>query len=233
MESNITSSFIPRDTGSAPVSYGVQTGSGPTDLLFLGSVILLVTSAAMGIAVFLYAQFLSTSITNKTTQLKRAQEAFEPALVQELTRLDTRMNAAHAILLTHVAPSALFNLLEQATLQNVTFKSFSFDAADVSGMVFTMKGLARSVNSVALQADIFGKNSAVENPVFSNINRVEEGVSFDVTAHINPAAVNYQLYIQTLNAQANPAPASTQQDAQAAQAAQDASVFTGAPAKQQ
>jgi hypothetical protein len=181
----------------------------------------------MGIAVFLYAQFLSTSITNKTTQLKRAQEAFEPALVQELTRLDTRMNAAHAILLTHVAPSALFNLLEQATLQNVTFKSFSFDAADVSGMVFTMKGLARSVNSVALQADIFGKNSAVENPVFSNINRVEDGVSFDVTAHINPAAVNYQLYIQTLNAQANPAPATAQPDTQSAQ---DSSVFTGSPA---
>jgi len=173
-----------------PQKQGARHTSRGFDVFILLSLVLLVASATLAIGVFLYAQYLSTSATSKLAQLQKAQDAFEPSLIQDLSRLDDRMRAADTILAGHTAPTVLFHLLEKLTLQTVAFTSFDFSSThDVHSL--TMKGVARSVNSVALQADFLSKSGIISNPIFSNINRQAGGVNFDFTANINQIALAY------------------------------------------
>jgi len=191
MESKITSSFIPTDTVRNSPSGPSYNRSAGFDLLLLGGIILFIASVALAIGVFLYLQFVQASLGSKSEQLQRAQEAFEPALIAELTRLDDRMIAAETILQQHIAPSELFRILEDLTLETISLSSLNFQANSGSSMEMTLVGVARSVNSIALQADLYGKHVAITSPIFSNINRDESGVFFDVSATLNPNSLRY------------------------------------------
>src|SRR3989344_4067775 len=105
--SGAASSFIPHETPGMGQTRR-ERGSGLADLLTLVAIVLFVASGALAVGVFLYQQYLETSTTSKLDQLQRAQAAFEPSLIQQLTRLDDRMRAAGQILGTHIAPSAFF-----------------------------------------------------------------------------------------------------------------------------
>ncbi len=189
-ESSIQSSFIPHDAEQAAgARRGLSVGFG--DLLVILSIVLLVASLVLGVGVFLYERFLETSITSKTDQLERAKAAFEPALIVQLTRLDDRMRDADLILANHIAPSVFLHMLEQATLTTVSFGSLDFEASDPQNMTITMNGIAESVNSIALQADLFSKNGVITSPIFSNIDREQGGVHFSLSALVNPTAIRY------------------------------------------
>ena len=183
-------SFIPHDTAVAPAAKARGKG-GLNDLLLLCAIVLFVASGALAVGVFLYEQFLTTEKNSKVDQLQRAKAAFEPSLIQQLTRLDDRMHAGDQILGAHLAPTAFFRALEQATLQTVAFQTLDFESPDAQHMAIKMAGIAQSVNSIALQADIFSKNGVIASPIFSNIARQSDGVHFDLSAVVNPAAVNY------------------------------------------
>src|SRR3990167_9664058 len=188
-ESGIPSTFIPHDTAVTPSAR--RSGGGLNDLLLLCGIVLLVASAALAVGVFLYQQFLATESASKLVQLERARSAFEPALIQQLARLDDRMHAADAILGVHLAPSVFFSALEQATLQTVSFQTLDFTAPDTQHIALKMVGVAQSVNSIALQADLFSKNGVITSPIFSNIARQQDGVHFNLTAAVNPTAINF------------------------------------------
>lgn len=189
-ETGIPTSFIPHDTGVAPSSKRMHSG-GLNDLLLLCAIVFFVASAALAAGVFLYQQFLATESASKLEQLERAKAAFEPALIHELTRLDDRMHAADRILSAHVAPTAFFLALQQATLATVSFQTLDFQVPDAQHMSIKMAGIAQSVNSIALQADLFSKNGVITSPIFSNIARQVDGVHFNLSAVVNPAAIGY------------------------------------------
>ena len=200
------SSFIPREMpvqGPAPR----PSGRGLADLLVLSSVVLFVASAALAAGVFLYDQYLQSSAASKVDQLERAKAAFEPALIHELTRLDDRLRSASEILTGHMAPTAFFRMLEQNTIENVGFKTLNFESQDAQNMTIKMEGVAQSVNSIALQADLFSKGGVVTSPIFSNIDREVDGVHFSLSALLDPSSVNY---VQLVGAAASALPASPQ-----------------------
>ncbi|MSU73662.1 hypothetical protein EXS56_00820 [Candidatus Kaiserbacteria bacterium] len=190
VETGISSSFIPHDTSVSP-SAPRRGGGGLNDLLLLCSIVLFVASVALAIGVFLYGQYLVTENTAKLSQLERAKAGFQPALIQQLTRLDDRMHAADRVLSGHIAPSLFFKALEQATLQTVSFQSLDFQVTDNQNLTIKMVGVAESVNSIALQADLFSKNGVITSPIFSNIARQIDGVHFNLSAVVNPSAINY------------------------------------------
>ena len=190
-DQNTPGTFIPHDAAAPAPARRDRGGGGLADLIFLIAIVLLVASGALAGAVFLYAQFLNTESSSKLAQLKRAEAAFEPALIQQITRLDDRMHAADVILGTHIAPTAFFKALEGATLQTVSFQTLTLDAQNMQHVNLKMQGIARSVNSIALQADLFSKNGVVTSPIFSNIARQADGVHFDLAAIVNPSAINY------------------------------------------
>lgn len=161
------------------------------DLFLLLSSVLLVASGTLAVGVFLYHQYLGTSLQSKTEQIERAKKAFEPALVQDLARLDDRMHASDSILGAHLAISGFFRMLEAATLKSVTFKTLTFDASDPKDIQIKMTGTARTVNGIALQADVFTKGGALVSPIFSNIVRQDDGVNFELSAEVNQSLVRF------------------------------------------
>jgi hypothetical protein len=191
METGIKSSFIPQGPVVPVKSDMRRSRGGGFDFIILASLVVFVASATLAVGVFLYAQYLSTSVSSKLAQLERAKQAFEPALIQDLTRLDDRMRAADIILQQHMAPTTFFHLLEQLTLQTVAFSALDF-GSDTGAVQITMRGIAQSVNSIALQADLLSKSGVISNPIFSNMNRSAGGVNFDFAADINPEALRYQ-----------------------------------------
>lgn len=223
METGVPSSFIPSDTMEPEIRKRPgRSGRGSlTDFGALIGIVLLVASVALAIGVFLYTQFLETSKENKLDQLERARAAFEPALILELTRLDDRMNVAGTLLAQHLAPTMFFRMLELVTLETVSFRSLNLSVVDAQNITIAMDGVAQSVNSIALQADLFSKNGVITSPIFTNINRQDDGVHFKLTALINPGAIRYaQLFL---------APAQQQQPVQEAPE-EEASPFTPSPA---
>jgi hypothetical protein len=191
MDTGIQSSFIPKDASASSSLPRRRDSGGLSEVIFLISIVLLVASAALGGAVFLYAQYVQSSSVSKVDQLQRAKAAFEPSLISELTRLDDRMSAADSILANHVAPSAFFSALDQTTLATVSFQSLTFQAPDVQHMSIKMTGIAEGVNSIALEGDILSKSGVIANPIFTDISRQTDGVHFSLSASINPAAINY------------------------------------------
>ncbi len=189
VDTGIPSSFIPHDASAPPSAR--RSGGGLNDLLLLCAIVLFVASIALAVGVFLYGQYLATESTAKLTQLERAKAAFQPALIQQLTRLDDRMHSADRVLSAHIAPSLFFQALEQATLQTVSFQTLDFQVADNQNLSIKMAGIAQSVNSIALQADLFSKNGVIMSPIFSNIARQPDGVHFNLSAIVNPTAIKY------------------------------------------
>ena len=182
-------SFIPRETPRSSEAPQRQKGIG--DLSTLISIVLLVASVALAGGVFLYKEYLNSSVASKVGQLERAKAAFEPSLIHELTRLDDRMRSASSVLGSHLAPTAFFRMLEQTTIASIAYTSLDFEAVDAQNMSIKMNGIAGSVNAIALQADVLAIGSMVRSPIFSNINREADGIHFDLSALINPVAINY------------------------------------------
>ncbi len=193
MESQIKSSFIPekmpaRQPGRTPK----KSSGGGGDILILITVVILAASLALAAGVFLYDRFLTANVDKKAEQLNRARQALDEDSVKQLLRLDARLIAANSVLTNHTAPSEIFKVLQETTLKSVSYDSFEYTSGGVTNeMVVIMKGKARSVNGVALQASVFGQHNAIGNPIFSEIDLISDGVSFVVTANINPSAINY------------------------------------------
>lgn len=171
--------------------------SGLPELALLVSVVLFVASGALAAGVFFYAQYLSTASTSKVQQLERAKAAFEPALIQQLMRLNDRMHSADTILSSHAAPSLFFDALQAATLSTVSFSSLDLQAADARTLSIKMAGVAQSVNSIALQAELFSKNGIIKDPIFTGIDREQDGVHFVLSADVDTSAISFARGIAT------------------------------------
>jgi hypothetical protein len=192
MESNIKSSFIPKDAGnlgSVAVQRYTRARSGLSEIMLLFGVVLLIASIALGVGSFLYLNYLQSSYTNGIETLKRSGN--DDTFVAEVTRSANRMSVGGELLSTHTAPSILFDLLEQLTLQTVSYDDLKYDATQGGEIVVSMQGVASSVNSIALQAEKLSENVAFSSPIFTNISRQKDGVHFLLTTKINPAALNY------------------------------------------
>lgn len=208
MEPKFKTSFIPK-TPMAESGPKKKKGGGKSSLMGLVTLITLIiflAAIALGVGVFLYQQFLEQSIESKSQSLERARAAFEPAVIEELARLDKRIDVAQTLLANHTAPSALFAFLEDNTLQTIQFTDFRFSILEGGQASVSTSGVAASFSAVVLQSDVFSQSRAIRNPIFSNLNLNQEGdVVFEFSAEVDPSLISYS---ETLGARPQPAPTS-------------------------
>lgn len=191
MEPQFRTSFVPKkpvQTGKPKPPRGPRLG-----VLFVLTLIVFLVSITLTVGVFLYQQYLESSIARKEQTLEEKRALFEPALIRELSRLDTRLEQAEALLNQHVALTRLFDFLEGNTLQNVQFQSFRYDILSDGNISLAMDGQATSFAAVALQSDVFGDSEVIRSPVFEGLNVGEAGnVVFNVSAFVDTRQVLYQ-----------------------------------------
>ncbi len=193
MESKVTSSFIPDKMPGAPKtpSQSVNVKRAGADIVVVLAIVVFAVSLTLSAGVFLYERYLIQEAKTKSEQLRNDRKVLEPATIRALMRLDKRLSAAQIILSNHIAPSAIFDILENLTLKSVYFKNLDYFLAPDKTPKIKMHGVAKTVNGVAYQSDVFGKNRAIVEPVFSSINIVRDGVEFDVAAEIDKSTLNY------------------------------------------
>lgn len=197
--STSSQSFIPQDAGELSSTRVRSPRVGLHELTSVIAMIVLLASLALAGGVFLYQQFLGTQLTSKRASLERAKEEFDPALITKVTRLDDRMHSASEILSMHIAPTVFLNVLSQVTLSTISFQSLDMKTNNTKNITLKMQGSARSINSIALQADVFSKNGVIKDPVFSNINQQSDGVRFNLSAIINPSSISYEQLLASLS----------------------------------
>lgn len=186
-----TTSFIPKKPQGTAVKH--KSSGGVINIFFLGALIIFLGALVVTAGVFLYERFVEQSIEEKSTQLEKARDAFEPALIEEFSKLEIRIQSAQEILDSHLALSFFFELLESTTLKSVQFKDFINITSPDGRISITMRGTARSFSSVALQSDVFGKDPFIRSPLFSNLNLDDLGnVIFDFSATLDPALLSYK-----------------------------------------
>lgn len=159
-----------------------------------GGILVLAVLASGGM--FLFKTYTEQSIVSKRQSLDRQRAAFEPSTIEELLRLDKRINASQTLLKSHTALSLFFDDLESRTGENVRFKNFKYESTGQGKFAVTMGGTAKSFNAVALQSDSFGKSSIIKDPIFSGLNLDQNGeVVFDFAAVVDPTRINYAAYL--------------------------------------
>lgn len=189
MDIKLNPSFIPKDTLREAAAPRRQGGLG---LFFLISLIIFLGSILASLGVFLYGEYVTRSLESKKVSLERARAAFEPALIEELSRLNLRMQKTKEILAGHSALTSFFDLLADTTLTRVRFKSFEYTFAGAGKAVIAMKGEARSFGDIALQSDAFAKTKQIREPAFSSLNLDQGGnVIFDFTASLDDSLLSY------------------------------------------
>ncbi len=192
MESKIRSSFIPKksvtETSAAPRTRYKSSG---IDVIMLIAIVSLVIAGVLASGIFLYKNLAVKDAANKKEMLENASGAFEPKLIKELMLLSNRIRIAESILEKHTAPSVFLQALEKDTLTGVQFTEFSYEQENSDTAIFSLKGKTGSVNSVALQSSRFGESSLIQNSIFSDIDLVKDGVSFNVEGNVNLASIRY------------------------------------------
>lgn len=221
MEPTAQPSFIPHDAGT-PQTVRRTSEGGLWDLLMILGIVVLAASSALAGGVFLYKEYLDSTKKSQLAQLKEANEQFDKSLVEKLTRLDNRMESAEMLLGTHVSPSAFFASLNQVTAKTVSYTDLDVLVSDPRDIEVKMTGVARSVNSIAFQADILSKSGVFTNPIFSKLDRQRDGVHFALTMEVDAARINFENLVNSaVSAAATP-------ESAAPSSSQSASPFGGA-----
>ncbi len=183
-------SFAPKKAPAyAPIVR--RTGGHSVNIFAIISIIVFIITVGLAVTVFFYKSHLVSAIGEMDVSLAAARKSFEPEFIAEASRLNARIEAARALLGTHLAVSPFFDILEKKTLENVRFTEFSFSVVGKM-MQVSMTGQAKSFNSVALQSDVFGAEHAFVDPVFGNFTLDDEGnVIFSFEAKIDPDLLLY------------------------------------------
>lgn len=190
MDPQVSTSFIPKknlETVSA------RPSGGGTGLILLVAILIFLASVIAAGAVFAYEKILEQSIASKSASLALNQKAYDPTVIQELSRVDSRISEGQKLLDIHIAPSAVFSFLSQQTLEKVQFLSYSYALnTDGSGKI-DMTGTADSFSTVALQSDQFGASKILKDVVFSGVtvDPASGKVNFSVSATIDASLTLY------------------------------------------
>lgn len=188
MDTKLQPSFIPKK----PV--GGSSSLRPRSINFLSLLGTIILLAFIGVAggIFAWKQYMESRVVKLQNDLAAARQSLNPAQINELVRLDRRIESSKSLIKGHVALTPFFDLLETATLKRVRFNNFNYELSD-KGVVVSMSGQTDSFATVALQADEINKYPEMfREPLFGELNSTgKNSVVFKLTMTLDPKLVSY------------------------------------------
>lgn len=196
MDKEFQTSFIPKKTilEKEPMHHSSLGG-----IMNVVALVVFIASILSAGAAYFYRSSLQDRVAQYKVSLERAKAEFEPSLITELQVLDKRMAAATDILQNHIAVSPIFVLLGDITLPTVRYSDFSyeFNPENPNLVDIKMNGEAKGYNYIALQADLFGDNKFIKNPIFSDFTLDQAGnVDFNLTFSVDKSLVLYESFLE-------------------------------------
>jgi len=211
MDKDTKVSFIPKK----PLSGKTDRRARPMSLLlFLSFLIFFITLAAYG-GLYFYNSNLQVVLEGKVADLEAAKEKADPTgAIKKAEDLQARINNTKNLLEGHIAPSRVFDLLEEVTLKSVVLNGFTFEkesidtnqggalresvqSAGTSNFVIRTGGNASSYASLAYQSDVLKqdiennrriKSFSIKNPSLD----VSGNVTFDLDITLDTIFLLYK-----------------------------------------
>lgn len=185
MDKEFQTTFIPKKP-LAEERVAKKVTKRPLGIFSMIATLIFVITILIGVGVYLLEGFIAKQITISQESLKRAEEAFEPALIIELQKLNTRLSVADTLLTQHLAVSPIFRILEDSTLKSVEYNTFGYEFDGTQALV-SMTGLARRYQTIAEQSLLFGADRFITEHIFSEFALNDEGrVAFKLDLTISP-----------------------------------------------
>jgi len=193
MEPQFKTSFVPKKPIASPAPGSAVSRAGGINFLTLLSIVIFLAALLFSAGIFMYKLSIQREIAQQLVQLDQAKQAFQPQFISQATRLNNRINAASRILERHIAPSEIFQLLEEYTLQTVALRSFVF-ADNVDGKIVVRgSGEGDSFRSIVLQSDEFGRSGYMRDVLFSGLEPNQAGnVDFTFEATLDNQLILYR-----------------------------------------
>ncbi|MDB5259369.1 MAG: hypothetical protein JWO73_577 [Candidatus Taylorbacteria bacterium] len=218
METKFQTSFIPKKPLTAPI---ISSRSGGVSIFMVLAVIIFIIS--LGGAGFAFAWKNHLEDAQKTSQkdLVDRRDKFNTFAIEQLKRLNTKIDTAKSVLGKHLAISDVFDIIARLTAENIQFLSLDIQVpqVDKDPLKISMHGVGTSFKAIAFQSDVFsqstqyGRNRLLKDPVLSDLSADLLGnVYFTFTATLNTSEFAYDKTLQAaLNAEKS-APASGTED---------------------
>lgn len=186
-------SFIPKKPEGRTPSRGINLMLLVSLLIFFGSV------GSAGVA-YLYEGKLtqSTETIRQALEDQRNNNKTYLDSIKDLKRLNDRITQGKSILGNHISVSSVFDLLEAHVLKSIRLNSFEFSVlpgggdGKSGGITVAVSGEARGYESIAYQSKVFSGVSGIHEPVFADLATTPKGVTFKMTAQVDPSTVNYE-----------------------------------------
>lgn len=199
MDPRFQTSFIPK---KPIVSTTSSRSSSTVNLLTLVSTIIFVTTLALSGAAFFYKGIVAKQIESDKQTLERARGSFDPELIEQITRLDTRIETARTLLASHISVNPLFDFISTITLPSVRFRDFDYSYLSPEKISISMTGQARNYASVALQSDVLNAQKNLKEVTIGDMSLSGAGdISFSVSATVDPKVLLYSATLTTAPAQ--------------------------------
>jgi hypothetical protein len=172
--------------------------TGESGVFVVLAVVLFVVSILAAAGAYFYRTSLIEQKAKYEADLERSKDAFEPTLLTELERFDTRINTANELMARHITVLPLLNFLGQETLKTIRYRTFNLNIpADGTKSEVRLTGEAQGYESIALQSDVFAQTKKLNSFVFGNMNLDAAGkVNFDLSGFVDPSLLNYASMIK-------------------------------------
>lgn len=198
METKFQTSFIPKKPLISDKK-NIYVKSN-TSVLMMIATLLFIASVAGAIFTVFWKNVLVKAQENYKVQLAESEKRFNTALIEELKKVNTKIDLSKQLLKNHLASSEIFSIISRLTIEGVRFTSLDFSSPikDTEGVKISMRGVGSSFSSIAFQSSVFGQsekygsNKILKNPVLSDLSVDQNGnVGFTFTATIVPADISY------------------------------------------
>jgi hypothetical protein len=190
MEVKMQTSFIPKK----PITESHSGGSG-VSLFLLLSIIIFIVAVAMAGGIWVWRGSLLAEIEKDKKSLSDEKGKFEEKTINDLIRLDDRINEANNLLAKHLSVTPVFILLQANTIQNVQLKTMKFSYGGADKIKMDLTGISRNYDALSKQSDVFGSPQLkpfISEPVISDFTLNQDGtVSFTFSALIDSELVSY------------------------------------------
>jgi hypothetical protein len=200
MENNkFQTTFIPKKT----VGPNAVKPPHTTNFFSLIVIILFSTVILLTLVVYGYQYQLKKNNEALKTKLDATIAAINATDINDLSRLDARIESSKALIAQHTALTSFLQFLSASTLKSVRFTNFHFSNANQK-LTVTMDGEAQSYAALALQTDEFSlpeSRKYLKEAVVSNFLLDPSGnITFNFSGVLNQ---NVLLYKDTLPQEAS------------------------------
>jgi len=190
MEVKMQTSFIPKK----PIVETRASGSG-VSLFLLLSIILFIAAITLAFGVWLWQKSIISQIEKDKIALEAARKSYEEDTINNLVRLNDRIEESKTLLSNHRAVSPVFIMLEKNVLKNIRLKAMTFSVGPDKKIKIELSGAAASYDVLSKQSDAFGSDNLrkfISEPVISDFSPTADGsISFNFSAVVDQKLVSY------------------------------------------